>query len=348
MNPLSLAAYDYAYPDAQVAQQPLAARDASRLLHLPRTSGAPAHHAIAELPDLLRAGDLLLINTTKVLPARLHGVRTGGGAVELLLLREQSATPPRWTAIGFPMRKLTSGTELTFGAETADPLHAVIRDRIGDEVVVEFRCTGALTPYLERLGAPPLPPYITRTADDARTQDRERYQTVYAAQLGSAAAPTAGLHFSEALLAQCAARGIATAPVVLHVGLDTFQPLRTDDLRTHQMHGELFSVPDATWDTIRATKARGGRVIAIGTTSVRAIESSAALGRNDGITSLFITPGYQFQVIDGLLTNFHQPKSTLIVLVSALAGRERILNGYQTAIAAGYRLFSYGDAMLIL
>lgn len=339
---VSLTQLDYTYPPELVAQAPLPDRDAARLLVVGRTDGEIAHRTVRDLPALLRAGDLLVINDTKVLPLRLLGRRTTGGAVELLLLAPvtDAARPHTWSALASHMKRLRPGTVLTFAAD----LSATVIARHTDQIDVRFDCAGDFHTTLARVGHVPLPPYITR---DATREDQTRYQTVYAAQAGSAAAPTAGLHFTEGLLAACRARGIGTATVTLHVGRDTFQPIRTDDVTQHRMHGEWYHVPADTLAAVQHTRAAGGRVIAVGTTSVRALESAARLDQPSGTTTLFLYPGYTFRSVDGLLTNFHQPRTTLLLLVSALLGHDRLLRAYETAIAARYRLFSYGDAMLI-
>ncbi len=331
--------FTFEYPPELVAQEPLAARDASRLLVMSRDSGVCQHAQMLDLPSLLSPGDLLVVNDTRVLPMRLAGTRRSGGRTEILLLAREREKE-HWTALGFPMRKLTPGTEIIF----TDEISARVVSRDAQTLQLEFRCPQPLVDLLPSIGVPPLPPYITR---ETTPSDITRYQTLFAAQNGSAAAPTAGLHFSEHLLARCAARGIGRASVTLHVGIDTFQPMRTDLITDHRMHGEFFSVPESTRRAIESTKKNGGRVVAVGTTAVRALESAALLGQHEGITHCFIYPGYAFRVVDALLTNFHQPRSTLLVMVSAFAGREKILAAYREAITQRYRLFSYGDAMLI-
>lgn len=333
---------DYSYPLELVAQTPLPDRDAARLLVVEKTDGAMLHRTVRDLPALLQPGDLLVLNDTKVLPLRLMGQRATGGAVELLLLAPvaHALRPHTWSALASPMKRLRPGTVLAF----ADALHATVIARHADQIDVCFNCAGDFHTALTRIGRVPLPPYITR---DPTPDDQTRYQTVYAAHTGSAAAPTAGLHFTDTLLAACRARGIGTATVTLHVGRDTFQPIRTDDITKHRMHGEWFHVPADTLAAVQHTRAAGGRVIAVGTTSVRALESAAQCGQPSGTTTLFMYPGYPFRYVDGLLTNFHQPRTTLLLLVAALAGREHLFRAYEAAIAARYRLFSYGDAMLI-
>ncbi len=351
--PMQLSEFDYHYPLDLIAQEPLPERDASRLLVLDRTSGNIQHEQMRSLPHVLAPNDLLIVNNSRVLPMRIHGTRANGSPVELLLLEEVSheADSVVWRGLATKMKRLQPGDRLQCAAD----LTITVLAREDDTLQLRFSVDRAtLRTLLDRIGTPPLPPYITRAPAPS---DRARYQTVFAAHDGSAAAPTAGLHFSEALLAQCRDRGIGIAYVTLHVGLDTFQPIRVEDLTQHRMHGEFFHIPQATRDAIIATQSRGGRIIAVGTTAVRALESYAQLQRAEGITQLFITPGYQFQLVDALVTNFHQPRTTLLALVSAFAalpdrqgrqGRERILAAYREAIAQRYRLFSYGDAMLIL
>lgn len=345
---MRLADFDYAFPTELVAQHPLPQRDDSRLLALDRNTGDLQHRTVRELPLLLRPGDLLVVNSSRVLPYRLIGRREGegNGTVEVLLLRRlpHQATAQRWLAIGKPLRRFHVGMRIEFGPT----FHAHIIERRDDQVVLDFGACSNFDDLLLEYGLPPLPPYIRRPGPAAQPEDFERYQTIYAGAPGSAAAPTAGLHFSEALCEACAARGIRMAKLVLHVGLDTFQPVRVDDLAQHTMHGESYIVPQRTVEQLKQTRADGGRIVAVGTTAVRALESFAATGQPEGDTELFITPGYRFQLVDALLTNFHQPRSTLLMLVAAFAGLDRIKVAYATAIAEHYRLFSYGDAMLIL
>lgn len=340
---MHLTDFDYEYPPELIAQEPLGERDASRLLVMDRATGRCEHRQMHDLPALLSPGDLLVLNDTRVLPMRLRGTTDSGRAIELLLLEDlHDPLCARWRALAKGMKRLRMGQNLRFSPTFV----ATIVAREDDTVIVAFDMPSAeFRRQLDQCGEPPLPPYITRAV---QPEDRARYQTVFANHDGSAAAPTAGLHFSEALLTACRARGIDTAHVTLHVGLDTFQPIRVENLSHHHMHGEYFSVPETTRAAIATTKQRGGRVIAVGTTSVRALESMAELDRPDGITQLFITPGFRFQIVDALLTNFHQPRTTLLALVSAFTGREHILAAYREAIANRYRLFSYGDAMLLM
>ena len=335
--------FSFDLPEELIAQTPLEKRDASRLLHLDRKTGQIEHRHFYELPDYLRAGDCLVVNDTRVLPARLLGARKTGGAVELVLLRDLGGG--RWECLSRPGRKTRPGTELSFGdGELTATVEAVAE---GGNRVVQFHYDGIFLEILERLGKMPLPPYIRE-----ELQDAERYQTVYSRELGSAAAPTAGLHFTPELLDRIRAMGVSVCPVTLHVGLGTFRPVKEDQIEDHPMHAEFCIIPQETADIVNETKKRGGRVIAVGTTSCRTLESFAAedgtLAAASGWTDIFIYPGYRFKCIDALITNFHLPESTLIMLVSALAGRENILHAYKIAVEQRYRFFSFGDAMLIL
>ena len=332
----------YDLPQELIAQTPLQQRDQSRLMLLDKQSGAISHRHFFELPDLLREGDCLIMNDSRVLPARLLGSRLSGGSVELVLLRDLG--DGRWECLSRPGRKTKPGTQLQFGdGELKATVEAVAE---GGNRIVKFHYDGIFLEVLERLGKMPLPPYIKE-----ELQDAERYQTVYSRELGSAAAPTAGLHFTEELLDKIRARGIRTGFVTLHVGLGTFRPVKEEEIEDHDMHSEFCMIPEETAQLINETKARGGRVIAVGTTSCRTLESFAAedgsMKASSGWTNIFIYPGYRFKCIDALITNFHLPESTLIMLVSALAGRENVLNAYRTAVAERYRFFSFGDAMLI-
>jgi len=331
--------FHYELPEELIAQHPTARRRDSRLLHLDGASGALADLRFVDLPQLLKAGDLLVFNDTRVVPARLHGHKDTGGRVEILLERVidggrvvaqlRSSKPP---AAGSHIQ-LSDGTRLT------------VAGRADDFWLLDFHEEpGAV---FERCGEMPLPPYMKRAADDS---DRERYQTVYAREPGAVAAPTAGLHFDAELLDACQQAGVASAHVTLHVGAGTFQPVRADDIRDHRMHAERAVVPVSVCDAIGACRARGGRVVAVGTTAVRALESAAAGGAiapYAGDTRMFITPGYRFRVVDALVTNFHLPESTLLMLVSAFAGRDKVLAAYRHAVERRYRFFSYGDAMFV-
>ena len=329
-------------PEELIAQTPLQKRDSSRLLCLDKTTGETAHHSFFELTDFLREGDCMVLNNSRVLPARLIGCRSTGGSVELVLLRDLGEN--RWECLSRPGRKTKPGTELLFGE---GELRAVVEDVCeGGNRIVRFEYEGIFLEVLERLGKMPLPPYIK-----AELEDSERYQTVYSKELGSAAAPTAGLHFTRELLAQIEAMGVNVCYVTLHVGLGTFRPVKEDEIENHEMHSEFCIIPERTARIVTETKKAGNRVIAVGTTSCRTLESFAqedgSLPVSSGWTNIFIYPGYQFKCIDALITNFHLPESTLIMLVSALAGREHVLNAYKCAVEERYRFFSFGDAMMI-
>ena len=329
-------------PEELIAQTPLERRDASRLMLLDRVSGEIEHRHFYELPELLREGDCLIMNDSRVLPARLLGKRESGGGVELVLLRDLGEG--RWECLSRPGRKTRPGTKLSFGEGELTATVEAVAD--GGNRIVRFRYEGIFLEVLERLGKMPLPPYIKE-----ELQDAERYQTVYSREVGSAAAPTAGLHFTDELLDRIRARGVRTGFVTLHVGLGTFRPVKEEEIEDHDMHAEFCMIPAETAELINETRRAGGRVIAVGTTSCRTLESFAAedgtLRESDGWTDIFIYPGYRFKCIDALITNFHLPESTLIMLVSALAGREHVLNAYREAVAGRYRFFSFGDAMFI-
>lgn len=334
--------FDFYLPEELIAQTPLEKRDGSRLLILDKESGAMDHRHFYDLPEYLRAGDCLVLNNSRVLPARLIGTRPGGGAVELVLLRDLGEG--RWECLSRPGRKTKPGTELSFGSgELKATVEAVAE---GGNRIVKFDYQGIFLEVLERLGKMPLPPYIKE-----ELQDPERYQTVYSRELGSAAAPTAGLHFTNELLEKIQAMGVKVCYVTLHVGLGTFRPVKEDEIENHEMHSEFCIIPEDTARTVTETKQNGGRIVAVGTTSCRTLESFAkddgTLEACSGWTDIFIYPGYSFKCIDALVTNFHLPESTLIMLVSALAGREHILNAYKTAVEEKYRFFSFGDAMFI-
>ena len=329
-------------PEELIAQTPLERRDASRLLLLDRETGEITHKHFYDLPDYLNPGDCLVLNDSRVLPARLMGNRLTGGAVEVVLIRDLG--DGKWECLTRPGRKTRPGTELTFGGGL---LTATVTDALEDgNKVLQFQYDGIFLEILDQLGKMPLPPYIK-----AELQDRERYQTVYSREIGSAAAPTAGLHFTEELLDRIRAKGIKVCFVTLHVGLGTFRPVKEEDILDHVMHSEYCVIPEETANIINETKAAGGRVIAVGTTSCRTLESftepNGTVLAKGGWTDIFIYPGYTFKCIDALVTNFHLPESTLIMLVSALAGREHILNAYATAVKERYRFFSFGDAMFI-
>ena len=338
---MKLSDFMYDLPEARIAQTPVEPRDHSRLMVIHRDTGAIEHRHFYDIIDYLNPGDCLVINETKVIPARLYGERPTGGAVEVLLLKQLG--PKRWETLVRPGKKLKPGAEVLFGdgrlkcrvLETTD---------VGGRIV-EFECEGSFEAALDALGEMPLPPYIHE-----KLQDRDRYQTVYARQEGSAAAPTAGLHFTPGLMDRIRAKGVDIVPVLLHVGLGTFRPVKVENIEEHEMHSEYFEVTREAADRVNAARARGGRIIAVGTTSVRTLESAAEGGKlvsKRGDTNIFIKPGYRFQLVDALITNFHLPGSTLIMLVSALWDRERILEAYKTAVENEYRFFSFGDAMLI-
>lgn len=333
----------YDLPPELIAQTPLEKRDESRLLCLDKATGEWSHHHFYELPDFLRAGDCLILNNSRVLPARLLGRRLpGGGACEVLLLQDKGDKV--WECLVRPGKHLREGARVSFGdGELTAEIAEVLQD--GNRLV-RFDYNGIFLEVLERLGKMPLPPYIKE-----ELQDQERYQTVYSKVNGSAAAPTAGLHFTPELLERIAAKGVGVGYVTLHVGLGTFRPVKEDEIEQHDMHSEYCTIPQETADLINRTKANGGRVICVGTTSCRTIESWAGedgtMTATGGWTNIYIYPGYRFKVMDALVTNFHLPESTLIMLVSALAGREHVLAAYEEAVRERYRFFSFGDAMFI-
>lgn len=344
-NAKMLATKDFWYdlPEELIAQTPLEKRDTSRLMCLNRKTGAISHKHFYDIIDFLQPGDCLVMNDSRVLPARLLGHRPTGGAVEVLLLRDLGEKC--WECLCKPGRKMQAGNTVIFGdGELTATVKAVQED--GNRVL-EFHYDGIFLEVLERLGKMPLPPYIK-----AELQDQERYQTVYSREVGSAAAPTAGLHFTNELLDAIRAKGVQTAFVTLHVGLGTFRPVKSENILEHHMHSELCMMSAETAQILNQTKANGGRVICVGTTSCRTLES---LVNEDGTftakskwTEIFIYPGYTFKAMDGLITNFHLPESTLVMLVSAFAGREQVLNAYAEAVRERYRFFSFGDAMCIL
>ena len=336
----------YDLPKELIAQEPCLPRDAARLLCLGRQDGSIRHQIFNQLPSLLYPGDLLVVNNSKVLPARLIGHKAEtGAACELLLLREERKD--EWECLARPGKKLKPGIQVIFGDGTL--VATILETRADGNKLVRFSYdTDTLYEKLDAFGKMPLPPYITKQLEDG-----SQYQTVYAKELGSAAAPTAGLHFTPELMDQLREKGIEFAEVTLHVGLGTFRPVKEEKVEDHEMHTEWYSISQETADAIRRTKERGGRVIAVGTTSCRTLE--AAAGAHDGEicacsgdTNIFIYPGYTFRCIDGLITNFHLPESTLIMLVSAFCGYENTMHAYQVAVQEKYRFFSFGDAMLIL
>ncbi len=333
----------YDLPEELIAQTPLERRDASRLMVLNRRTGEVTHRHFYDIVEYLNPGDCLVMNDSRVLPARLLGHRPTGGAVEVLLLRDLGNKC--WECLCKPGRKMQPGNEVIFGDGA---LTATVREvREDGNRVVEFHYEGIFLEILERLGKMPLPPYIK-----AELQDQERYQTVYSREVGSAAAPTAGLHFTQELLENIRAKGVDTAFVTLHVGLGTFRPVKAEEITDHHMHSELCMMNQETAELLNETRTRGGRIICVGTTSCRTLES---LVNPDGSfcpgskwTDIFIYPGYTFKAMDGLITNFHLPESTLVMLVSAFAGREHVLAAYKQAVDQRYRFFSFGDAMCIL
>ena len=333
----------YDLPQELIAQDPLADRSSSRLMVLNRKDGSISHHIFKEIIDYLNPGDCLVINNTKVIPARLYGVKEDTGAhIELLLLKRKEGDI--WETLVKPGKKARKGTRIVFGdgrlkAEVVDVIEEGNR-------LVHFEYEGIFEEVLDALGEMPLPPYITH-----KLEDKNRYQTVYAKYEGSAAAPTAGLHFTKELLADIQAKGVKIANITLHVGLGTFRPVKVEDVTQHHMHSEFYMIDKEAADTINETKKNGGRIISVGTTSTRTLETVADengyVRETSGWTQIFIYPGYHFKCIDGLITNFHLPESTLLMLVSALASKDMILHAYEIAVKEKYRFFSFGDAMLI-
>lgn len=335
----------YNLPKELIAQTPVTPRDHSRLMVVDRESGAITHRHFYNLCDILQKGDLLVMNDSRVLPARLYGEKVDNGTfIEFLLLEQKG--DKLWEIICRPGKKAKVGTKFSFGGGKL--LAEVVEVKPDGNRIVQFSCDGNFYTVLDEIGQMPLPPYITK-----KLEDKERYQTVYSRELGSAAAPTAGLHFTKEMLQALREKGVETAFVTLHVGLGTFRPVKEDDVLQHKMHSEHYHLPQETVDKILQTKQNGGRVIAVGTTSCRTLEAVATehdgkLVAADGYTDIFIYPGYQFKVLDGLVTNFHLPESTLIMLVSALLGYEKTMHAYDVAVKERYRFFSFGDAMCIL
>ena len=336
--------FDYELPQELIAQHPLEKRDHSRLLVLDKETGAVTHRHFNEIGDYLVPGDVLVINNTKVIPARLFGVKKGGTAhIEVLLIKPAEDRADCWEVMVRPGKRVKIGAEIDFGN---GKMTGEIIDETSTGRIIHFSYEGIFNEILDELGTMPLPPYITE-----KLEDQSRYQTVYAKYDGSAAAPTAGLHFTPELLDQLRARGIEIVEVLLHVGIGTFRPVKVEDISAHEMHSEYYSVTLEAAERLNLALSEGRRIISVGTTSTRTLESAWRDGRvqaGDGWTEIFIYPGYEFKVIKGLITNFHLPKSTLVMLVSALAGRENILNAYKIAVQERYRFFSFGDAMLIL
>ncbi len=335
--------FSFDLPEALIAQTPLKDRTSSKLMVVDRETGSINHKTFRNILDYLKEGDCLVINNTRVLPARIFGKKETGAKVEFLLLKRLSDN--QWETLVKPGRKAKVGAEFIFG-------DGLMRGKIVGMAeegarIIEFEYDGVFEEVLDQIGQMPLPPYITESLED-----QERYQTVYSKERGSAAAPTAGLHFTEALLEELKSRGIKICTVMLHVGLGTFRPVKEDHILDHKMHSEYYEISEASAKIINETKQNGGRVIAVGTTSTRTLESVAdengVVEAQKGWTEIFIYPGYEFKVIDGLITNFHLPESTLIMLVSALSTRENILNAYRKAVEEQYRFFSFGDAMLLI
>ena len=348
---MQLSEFDYDVPKELIAQQPLARRDLSRLMVLNRRDRAVEHRRFADLPGVLRPGDLLVANDTRVIPARLYGRKETGGWVELFLLKELPAQAPGghlWECLLKSKRKIEPGAGIVFEGG----LRARVLEHVAESWLVSLSCDGELYEVLERCGITPLPPYIRRQRGREASGDRQNYQTVFAARDGAVAAPTAGLHFTPELIERLKGNGIETAFVTLHVGYGTFQPIREDVVERHRMHTEKFAVAPETAEAVNRARAEKRRIIAVGTTSTRVLESMTGdrgtLKSGEGETGIFIYPGYRFKALDGLITNFHVPKSSLLLLVSAFAGREFILRAYAEAVAQRYRFFSFGDAMLIV
>jgi S-adenosylmethionine:tRNA ribosyltransferase-isomerase len=342
-----LSDYEYALPKERIAQHPAARREDSRLLVLDRSTGVVEHRRFPDLASFLSPGDLLVVNRTRVVQARLYGRKRGTGArIEIFLLRDLG--DDRWEALVSPQRRVRSGVEVDLAEGVGVRIERWVSEGTFEVRGIEG---GPLAERLERLGEVPLPPYIRR---DAVAEDAERYQTVYAREPGAVAAPTAGLHFTETFLDAIRAAGVRTASVLLHTGLGTFRPIANTDVREHRMEAEFFQVDGEAVAEVEACRARGGRVVAVGTTTVRALESAARwqgaerLGAAEGWTDLYIHPPFEFRVVDALVTNFHQPRSTLLVMVSAFAGRDLVLRAYREALEREYRFLSYGDAMLVL
>ena len=334
----------YDLPKELIAQTPVEPRDSSRLMTIDRLTGKIGHKHFYDIIDCLNEGDCLIANDSRVLPARIFGTKDETGAsVEFLLLRQISGN--RWETLCKPGKKAKVGARFSFGDGIMNAEVVEVRD--DGNRIVDFDCHENFFSTLDKIGQMPLPPYITE-----KLEDKERYQTVYSHELGSAAAPTAGLHFTEELMDKIREKGVKIAYVTLHVGLGTFRPVKVDDVTKHKMHSEHYEIPLETAEIINETKKNGGRVIAVGTTSCRTLESVATefgeIKACDGFTDIFIYPGYEFKVLDGLITNFHLPESTLIMLVSAFAGYDNIMNAYKTAVEERYRFFSFGDAMVIL
>ncbi len=344
LNNMKKSDFYYDLPEELIAQTPIEPRNASRMMKIDRQSGAIEHSHFYNLCDYLKKGDLLVLNDSRVLPARIYGEKADNGTFIEFLLLEQKGNM-KWEILCRPGKKAKAGTKFVFGG---GKLSAVITDVLEDgNRIAEFQCDGSFFAALDEIGQMPLPPYIKE-----KLKDKERYQTVYSHEIGSSAAPTAGLHFTREMLADIESRGINIAYVTLHVGLGTFRPVKEENVLEHKMHSEHYEIPERTAKLINETKANGGRVIAVGTTSCRTLESVSAFYNGikpcEGYTDIFIYPGFEFKVLDGLITNFHLPESTLIMLVSAFLGYENTMNAYKIAVEEKYRFFSFGDCMLII
>ncbi|CAH0301109.1 MULTISPECIES: tRNA preQ1(34) S-adenosylmethionine ribosyltransferase-isomerase QueA [Peribacillus] len=341
---MKLDMFDFHLPEELIAQVPLEDREASRLMVLDKETGKLQHDVFSHITEYIKPGDCLVLNDTKVLPARLYGSKEGTGAkIEVLLLKQEHDDV--WETLVKPAKRIKEGSTIVFGDGKLSAVCTGVLEHGGR--ILEFKYDGIFYEILEKLGEMPLPPYIKEQLDD-----QDRYQTVYARERGSAAAPTAGLHFTEDLLEKLKGMGVHIAFITLHVGLGTFRPVSVDDIDSHEMHSEFYQMTEGTARLLNDVKDKGGKIITVGTTSTRTLETIAS--RNDGVfkeengwTSIFIYPGYEFKGIDAMITNFHLPKSTLIMLISALAGREHVLHAYETAVEEKYRFFSFGDAMLI-
>ncbi|MGJ7912268.1 tRNA preQ1(34) S-adenosylmethionine ribosyltransferase-isomerase QueA [Neobacillus sp. LXY-1] len=342
---MKLDLFDFYLPEELIAQVPLNNRSDSRLMILNKETGELKHEVFKHITEYLREGDCLVLNDTKVLPARLFGVKQDTGAkIEVLLLKQREGD--QWETLVKPAKRIKEGTEIEFGDGLLKAVCTGTEEHGGR--IFEFKYDGIFYEVLDQLGEMPLPPYIKEQLDD-----RDRYQTVFAKEPGSAAAPTAGLHFTKELLTEVKAKGVHIAFITLHVGLGTFRPVNVDDIEGHEMHSEFYTVTDRTARLLNDVRKKGGRIITVGTTSTRTLETIASANNGNftegsGWTDIFIYPGYEFKAIDGMITNFHLPKSTLIMLISALAGRENVLHAYKTAVQERYRFFSFGDAMFII
>jgi len=349
----SIEDYNYILPEELIAQEPVAERDQSRLLTLDRQSGRLSHHVFSELDTLLKPSDVVVINNTRVLPGRLVGKKETGGRVEVLILNYASGSQSPSNSRQFDcLIKSSKPTQVGSRLYFSEDVQAIVVRRIDEYVhCLRFNYRGEFADILEKIGKTPLPPYIKRHGRQPSENDRSAYQTIYASKIGAIAAPTAGFHFTGELMAKLKRKGIQIAKITLHVGYGTFLPVRANDIRNHRMHSEWFDIPIESASLVNAAKKDGGRVVAVGTTTVRTLEFAADASESvrpmKGDCDLYIYPGYQFRVVDAMITNFHLPKSTLLMLVSAFAGRKNILNAYQAAIQAQYRFYSYGDAMLI-